>query len=367
MRKPPLPDLTKDSPVQLSIPSLLMESMLYENALTDHGHSTTYENFLLSPIMPPEHAWWRCHQALPPATIPTNTAVKLLHDALMQAANPQSAEDIPGSTLELQKIARLALRIGSWKLLQPVLRILLDQLRSQLPTSRRMSQATGLIAEWALASLQPQIALIYSQESLAWGAEPHRIRSYVAYAHACLKTGSVRDDMDMLLSMQAAERQALLSDRIVFGKLHQIRLACLTPSDGTSRFFSTSIENLTAMVQNFLRDSNPDHPATHLAACAAAASEIDLGEFTFAVQSGINFLIRSGRWRDRLLLNQIDPSRFASLSLHEEKLVSSLNEIAAALPDDPSVTPDSLYLPILPSSALQASPQEALTAFLCCI
>lgn len=377
MREQASPDHKEISSRNHSQHASLLESLAHENAWWPQPQGSPgsdYETRLLSPPTQAGDAWWRQSNALPPSELLADQAVAFLRQALAQASKNESPGAVIETTLELQKMARALLRIGAWKLLRPVLRMLLDQLRSGLPSPRRMSQATGLTAEWALAAVRPRVAFIYNQESLAWGCEPHRIRSYLAYARACLNPESMRDELDLSLSMHATERQESLSGRTIFNELHQIRLNCLALLVGPVGSTEVDRDAIQRQFQAFFDRHSTDEPkpsaATHLVTCAAAAIKgllADISVSEGAVDSSLRFLAETGRWRDRQLLHQIAPSRFAPLSSQESDLVEGLNQTAASVPTDDFETPDSPYLASLPPTVEQPSVREALIAFLCCI
>lgn len=357
-----------------SLVTFTSKALIFENALRVQGigHDGNYQKELLSMIPPArDGAWWRQSHALPTSLNLTNErALEILRDTLEWIVDHRSEEWSLVTTLELQGIARASLRIGAWKLLQSTLYHLFDSLRTYLPTPQRMSRATGLLTEWALASRHPDIAFIYSQESLAWGGEPHRIRSYMAYARSCFQSTGPRDEIDILLSTQAVERQPGLSSREIFGKLHEIRLDSLALLNAPPPARQTKVDLIREKIFQFFKGFPHDTTAaTHLVRCTAAVMKEYLGDIipSSDLAAAIRGLTESGRWRDRRLLNQIDPSLFSPLLPEETAFVEGLDQLSSILKKDAFLTPDSFYLDMLPTSISQISDQDVLICFLCCI
>lgn len=337
----------------------LLEALDFECAWRTQrvtGHKT-YEARLLALLPDIQTPWWRRHEAIPAAG-EGGTAIPSLRQALEHAT--ASGTPVLAGTLELQKIARAALRMGAWQLLGAVMRTLLYQLRAQCATPQRMSQACGLVAEWALAGLRSREAFIYCHESLAWGGEPHRIRSYLAYAQTSLEATGTRDKIDLLLSTEATERQESLTGRRPFGNLHAFRLRCLQ---------AASQQIPCPEQEEWMHAGERKTAAHHLAICAAWATQCVVspsGEQP-APETALTFLRTSGRWRDWFLLSGAAPGACPAPRAEEQAFVGQVDALVDTLPRPPALTPDSLYLDELPHSLPPPTPHDCLKAFLCCI
>ncbi len=328
-----------------------------------------YDHFLLERYQAPAIGWWREHHALPDASLPSKEAIQSLQDTLHWICSHSEWEASIATTVELQLIARMALRIGAWKLLKAALSFLLYQLRSHIPTPLKMSKATGLLTEWALSANIPSIAFIYGRESLMWGSEPHRIRSYLAYARACLKANTPRDELDILLSLQATEHQIQIANRKAFGDLHEIRIGCLNILQ-PSPLLPSYRKALKTKIRNFLESASPTHSATFLVSCTLASMKnFNLEQVSPAsLQDAQQWLTTSGRWRDRILLNQVNPEIFPTLTTGENDFLEELNALSShfsPLPDCETV--DGPYLNELPINVLCDSTNQAHFAALSCI
>jgi hypothetical protein len=288
----------------------------------DSGGS--YELDLLGPSIQGNPAWWRDFSFRFEPDFKADAALAALDCALSW----HTTQDPFLATLDRQLMARACLRLGAWRMLGSLLGTQLRELRASCPTPYRMSRATGLTAEWALAADQPALAIFYANESLAWGAEPHRIRSYLAYATHARQCGvAPLDEIHFLLSTEATRLQASLKDRHVFSLLHTLRLRIirhLLPK-GTAHAdgWNTLKRDLIFLLEAAPADSSPQHQGILSAALLpGACAPICSAE---QVQSAVRALFRMGRWRDLILLHQSGPERFARLAANAVDFVAQLD------------------------------------------
>jgi hypothetical protein len=286
------------------------------------------------------------------------------------ALNWHATQDPFLATLDRQMMVRACLRLGAWRMLGSLLGTQLRELRASCPTPYRMSRATGLVTEWALAAAQPALAIFYANESLAWGAEPHRIRSYLAYATQARQCGSSPlDEIHFLLSTEATRLQASLEDRHVFSLLHTLRLRiirnllpkCAAHAEG----WNTLKRDLMTLLEAAPEDSSPLHQGILSAALLpGSCSPICSAE---QVQSAVCALFRMGRWRDLTLLHQSDPERFTKLVPSAVDFVAQLDARSELIGLGPAGPADRPLLESLPLSITTDSPDEAALRFLSCI
>lgn len=346
-------------------PEFLLDAFNYECAWNHpqvKASDPRYEPELLS-LLPhrPEKCWWRPPYSFSFSEFSAEQEVSALREALTNLFAADHSVQILSGTLELQLIARSSLRLGAWKLLQKTLGYLLFQLRSHCPSPQRMSRACGLLAEWALADLNYPIAMIYGQESLVWGGEPHRIRSYLAYAQASESKRDSRAEIDLLLSTEAVNRHSHLSERKGFSHLHAYRIACLQSIATNTRF--PGFENWEPSTESA---SSP----VHLAHCAFWATQTfqNNAESSAPPIESLKLLRNSGRWRDRLILSQLTAHPLLSLSADESSFLHELDKLSELFPVIPSQIPDGPYLADLNDQIFRHPvPKPTLQAFLSCI
>lgn len=202
----------------------------------------------------------------------------------------------------LLSVSRLALRLGAWELLGKVLPGALGIVRSS-PQSRRLSVATGLVAEWALARADHRTACLYTSDSLYHGSERQRLRGYLGLAYAM--AGSW--DRARLLCEEAWSAQNLQAEtagRAPFGALNLIRVEALRAMAensevrlenarrrfGTySRFFETSLSRIPIL-----------HGRLALALASTSINGMNCSDEVFAIGRA---LAEEGRWRDCTLID----------------------------------------------------------------
>lgn len=203
----------------------------------------------------------------------------------------------------LLSVARLALRMGAWQLLGTVLPCAIGLARSA-PQSRRLSVATGLVAEWALVCGQPRTACLYASESLYHGSERQRIRGYLGLAHAMAGCW----DRARLLCEEAWSAQNLQEEaaaKAPFGALNLIRIESLrTIAEDSPVYLDAARQRFHNSRQRFAQSPSPI-PQLHSRLALALATEHcesrKMHEEIHAIQDD---LFREGRWRDGELIDR---------------------------------------------------------------
>lgn len=347
---------------------------LREALVTELSHSTAprtvsisaYDRSLLGDEVDGMHAWWRDPHFVFDDTFDHELALTAIRSALLS----HRSVDVILVTLDLQLMCRACLRLGAWNLLADLLGALIRLLRQSCPTPLRMSRVTGLIAEWSLAAGLPDLAMLYADESLAWGAEPHRIRSYIAYAlinqHPSIS--SPIDQIHWFLSMEATRLQSALESRQIFALLHNLRLRCL------SRLLSKTDSRLHDEAL-LLRDAKPLMESTsaspiplalgHLALALCQDPSVAVGQQDRTTQA-CQILRHAGRWRDLMLLSMARPDLCGPLSEQSASWLKQLDGLTTEMNLPKAGPVDRDYLARLPRT-MAALPHAASVRFLSCI
>lgn len=294
-----------------------------------------------------------------------------LREQLKTVLTPEASVDSIEKTDLLQSIARYSLRMGAWTLLKQVISALLVQVRHEFSTQHRLSIATGLISEWALAAGDGQCASIYASESLAWGSETHRIRAYLAYASSLMgPPKSSRDRLNFELSRAATEQQALIQDRHQFTLLHHFRLVLLRKMD---RLENAKIESLT------ISDCAEVGPVFDQCKKSSNSVVSELAVFAYWVGNWNQDTVLSGpadevacfhgngRWRELQLIETMQGNNVEYLLEEERQWITMLDSLSEKLvwPQCPIV--DKYYLDRLPTKIETATVYVAKRRLLCCI
>lgn len=294
-----------------------------------------------------------------------------LREQLKALLTPEISVDPIVKTDLLQAISRYSLRMGAWSLLKQVISALLLQVRHEFSTQHRLSIATGLMAEWALAAGDGQCASIYASESLSWGSETHRIRAYLAYASLLMGPAkSSRDRLNFELSRAATEQQALIQDRHQFTLLHHLRLVLLRMMD---RLENAKIESLT------ISDCSEVDPVFDQCkkSSNSVVSEIAIFAYWVGKWNQDSVLSRSadevaclhekGRWRELQLIEAMQGNKVQYLTREERQWITMLDSLSEQLvwPQCPIV--DKYYLDRLPTKIETTNVYDAKRRLLCCI
>ena len=201
----------------------------------------------------------------------------------------------------LLSVSRLALRIGAWDLLGTVLPPALGMVRTA-PQPRRLSVATGLVAEWALSRAEPLIACVYAAESLYHGSERQRLRGYLGLAYAMAGCW----DRARLLCEEAWSAQNLQAEaaaKAPFGALNLIRVEALRAMTESSTVRLASARRRFHTLRPLFARAVSRVPDLHARLALALASErvekVDCGDEIAAISREME---GEGRWRDCALL-----------------------------------------------------------------
>ena len=366
------PEVAPDPPESrfgLSRRSLLIEAGSTLPLLDSYKYR--HESELLASLPGGGERWWRDPQHRYRSGFDPDRAAIQLADALSHHRQLPEDRRVLLAGLDRQLMARTCLRLGAWELLRGLLGAQLRECRSLCPTPYRLGRATGLAAEWALAAGLPEPAFAYIDESLAWGTEPHRAKSYFAYAHA-LQGGDANSplgDLPWLMSFEATRCQPALSERHGFSILHALRHRCLRllgdgrRDDGTA--FATLDEGFSAL-RSIARVGSPQRHLAILAVAVVPGAQALLSSDD-RLADAIAFLKEGGRWRDLSLLKQADCCRADEAGSHDFTLSTRLNSLVPELALEPPGPVDRDLLDMLPSSLTAATPDEARRRFLCCI
>lgn len=239
--------------------------------------------------------------------------------------------------------SRHFLRAGCWELLDLASRHLMGAVRC-LPPCKLQGIAAGLMAEWALASGNGKVAMVYARESLGSRSEVQRIRGYLALAHAVIgdRDGSI---VQTLCAYEATQQQADLAGRSDFAKLQQLRVRLLLdlPPEAITDFADPDVRAMATMAL-WLRDPTV--------------------VFSQALGEAIDRLWRSGRARDILLLRDVLPAEHMPNVVKAERFRESFDSLREGLPPPPAYPiTDGEALETLPSSLAHLPPQT----LWCCI
>lgn len=333
--------------------------------------ATAYESEILAELPGGSETWWRDlrHRFRP--DFDGEQAASQLAEAIEFHRHLPEDRRVVLAGLDRQLMARACLRLGSWNLLRSLLGAQLRECRALCPTPYRLSRATGLASEWALAAGLPEPAFAYGEESLSWGTEPHRIQSYLAYAHALQgrDAESPLGELPFLVSFEATLRQRALRERHAFSMLHSLRLRCLRLRVGSHPpdviGFATIAEDFEALLRIAPPESAPRNLAV-LALALATGSPQSLSSDDQLVEA-IEFLRETGRWRDLRLLFQADPRRFGDVSSSDLRLTKRLDALVPELALEPPGPVDRDLFALLPGRLETSNPDEARRRFFCCI
>lgn len=282
-----------------------------------------------------------------------------LSETLRSLLSNQGPQTSLAEAESLQWIARYALRLGAWQLLSRCIGRLLSWVRSWLPTPYRLSLVTGLVAEWALASGNGKIAIIYASESFAWGSEPHRIRSYLAYAHLLMGSPrECRDELNFVLSHAATTQLPELSGRRPFTSLHEYRLTLLRQETWPQESFANLLKKCLDVESPLIV------PQLALLADWAMFQSSNIALFPSSV---IQLFVQQGRWRDLRLAELSSCNQLFLLTGDQHAWINKLDELAESLVwPEPSIV-DRHYIDQLPTTILDDDPFFARRRMLCCI
>lgn len=279
----------------------------------------------------------------------------------IQTAGPLCLETV--GTSALLSVSRVALRTGAWKLLASTLPAGLSLAR-QRPQKRRLSVATGLVAEWALAAGHSRIACIYATESLRHGSENQRIQGYLGFAHAL----AAQWDYAFLLlgnALAVQNTQEGAGDRKAFGASNLIRAYAIRSIMDRSRHHLDEAGRRFREWHSLLHSNQSSMPAVtaRVALCLAhmahhlpldADMDLDLRE-----------ILNRGRWRDLILLESFLPDLCLLESTHYAA-IDRLNEInCGKLPKASLVDEGLSELPEVLTSRNTGIPEKRPLALFC--
>lgn len=333
----------------------------------------SYEAEILAALPGGMSLWWRPPQFRFDADLDFELGVSQLADALSQHRELPKGGRVLVSGIDRQLMARAALRLGAWNLLSVLVRTQLRESRSACPTAYRLSRATGLVAEWALASGQPDIAIVYIDESLTHGTEQHRMRSYLGYANVLQNRShfSPLDDIPFLLSIEATRRQVALGNRHMFSLLHAVRLRCLSLLNNDCSPSQSELARVQSDYALLIEQAQPGSSPRFLATLAVTVA-LPAGTISIApgdLEAAIDFLFGAGRWRDLQLLHLTDPTRFPRLPPRAVAFIRQMDQLGHVWTSQmPVAGPvDRELLAALPTGIQTANAREAQRRMLCCI
>lgn len=205
----------------------------------------------------------------------------------------------------LLSVSRIALRTGAWKLLARTLPAGLALARN-CPQRRRLSVATGLVAEWALAAGHSRLACIYATESLRHGSENQRIQGYLGFAYAL---ASQWDYTFLLLgnALAVQNSQSNTRDRRAFGASNLVRAYAIRA------IMTSSYEDLEEAERRFrdwhsVMHSNPSSMPASTALVALNVGKVAHGQPPDEIMELVlDDILKHGRWRDLLALERLLP------------------------------------------------------------
>lgn len=243
----------------------------------------------------------------------------------------------------LLSIARVGLRCGAWQLLGKVLGQGLAWSRLR-PQKRRLSVASGLVAEWALASGETRVAFTYARESLRHGAETQRIKGYLGFAHALADNWS-QAFLFFREALASQKAQAVIHDRSAFGEANLIKAYALKAMNRremdclqhAKARFSEAAESLTSVKSTF--------PINTAALSIAYAEQALQGTTAIDTKKIIQDIEMAGRWRDCIFFARMG-QEYAGLPDRIHAIIRELDALAQYFPEVESLVDEVLtYLP----------------------